>query len=450
MADRDAIIRRSCVGVLACLIVTLLAGPNQLARAAPLSAPAFTVNDNSDAVASPPLNNGVCETAPGNGHCTLRAAIMKANNWPGGGVTIVLPALTAGGEYALILDQLTITSTMTIIGGGAANTIIDGSGITPTARVLIVESGAVTIGGVTIQGANAGGGGYGGGLAVLGDSALTLRDSIVTSNTAPLDGGGIFNSATLTVIDSLVSHNTAVGAGGGIAALLAVTTLSRVTVRGNTSMNGVGGGVYILDGPLDVVDSTISGNQAVLGGGMYNAGGLAVINSTVSGNIGGGIFNGNYMIPVSLSLYNATITRNQGGGIFNSSGGTFVNTVYLQNTLLDGNLDDCLGTVTSQGYNLFSTTAGCTISGGMHDLKNVPGKTGPLQNNGGPTFTNALLPGSPAIDAGNPFGCLDNLGATLHTDQRGAPRPADGAGSTICDIGAFELQRMLDVPLVFK
>jgi hypothetical protein len=60
------------------------------------------------------------------------------------------------------------------------------------------------------------------------------------------------------------------------------------------------------------------------------------------------------------------------------------------------------------------------------------------------------LPGSPAIDAGNLGGCTDNFGATLAVDQRGAPRPANGAGLTRCDIGAFELQRVLSLPLVVR
>ncbi len=107
--------------------------------------------------------------------------------------------------------------------------------------------------------------------------------------------------------------------------------------------------------------------------------------------------------------------------------------------------------VISLGYNLISHYAPpCGISGGTQDKLNMAGLTGPLQNNGGPTFTNALLPGSPAIDAGNPVTCTDNLGATLHNDQRGYPRPANGTGTTRCDIGAFELQRTLDLPLVLK
>ena len=70
---------------------------------------------------------------------------------------------------------------------------------------------------------------------------------------------------------------------------------------------------------------------------------------------------------------------------------------------------------------------------------------GPLQNNGGPTQTHALVAGSPAIDAGNPNGCRDNAGVLLHTDQRGFLRPADGNndGTSGCDIGAYEASAVI-------
>jgi hypothetical protein len=93
--------------------------------------------------------------------------------------------------------------------------------------------------------------------------------------------------------------------------------------------------------------------------------------------------------------------------------------------------------MTSNGYNL-SSDGSCDFSG-PGDLNNTDPKLGPLQNNGGPTQTQALLPGSPAIDAGNPSGCTDNKGNLLKTDQRGAPRPGkeDTSG---CDMGAYERQ----------
>ena len=108
------------------------------------------------------------------------------------------------------------------------------------------------------------------------------------------------------------------------------------------------------------------------------------------------------------------------------------------------NLEDCSGTITSQGNNILSTTTDCTVSGGGVTVTDP--LLGPLANNGGSTQTHALLTGSPAIDAGNAGGCTDNLGAILTTDQRGFHRPI----GSHCDIGAFELQRLLYLPLVIN
>jgi hypothetical protein len=74
------------------------------------------------------------------------------------------------------------------------------------------------------------------------------------------------------------------------------------------------------------------------------------------------------------------------------------------------------------------------------DLNDTDSELGPLQNNGGPTETMALLPGSPAIDSGNPSGCRDANGDLLKADQRGEPRP-NKEDSGACDRGAYELQK---------
>src|SRR5262249_50001113 len=114
--------------------------------------------------------------------------------------------------------------------------------------------------------------------------------------------------------------------------------------------------------------------------------------------------------------------------------------------------DDCSGLVFSYDYNLISTTAGCTFISDTHDKLNMPGLTGPLQNNGAvvfikePPFTNALLPGSPAIDA-IPKGAISCGTAETH-DERFFPRPAFGGHSSSCDIGAFEVQQKRYLPFV--
>src|SRR5215469_1064747 len=98
---------------------------------------------------------------------------------------------------------------------------------------------------------------------------------------------------------------------------------------------------------------------------------------------------------------------------------------------------NCSGTLTSEGYNLSSDST-CNFNN-PGDLNNHDPMLGPLQNNGGPTQTMALHPGSPAIDGGNPSGCTDGQGHLLKTDQRGMPRP-DKEDSVGCDIGAYESQ----------
>jgi hypothetical protein len=100
---------------------------------------------------------------------------------------------------------------------------------------------------------------------------------------------------------------------------------------------------------------------------------------------------------------------------------------------------NCSGRLTADdGYNLSSDNT-CNFNT-QGDLNNTDPLLGPLQNNGGPTQTQALLSGSPAIDAGNlAGGCQDNKGNLLTTDQRGQPRP-DKEDSGGCDIGAYERQ----------
>ena len=267
-------------------------------------------------------------------------------------------------------------------------------------------------------------------------SGVTIRNGGRTTGS----GGGITNSGTLTLTNSTVSGNSG-GEGGGIS-------------------NGA---------TLALINSTVSGNSAQRGGGIAHAGSLMIlIDSTVSGNIatedGGGIVsNGLPKFFGTIHLFNSTITNNQADADFNGSGtgggiNNFANTFTFQNTILAGNSEtiffgnvfvpvvgECKGFgIISNGNNLMENydTSHCVVTGIAPTLADP--KLGPLQNNGGPTQTHALLAGSPAIDAGNPNGCRDNLGALLTTDQRGFPRPVDGNndGVAACDIGAYESTRV--------
>jgi len=167
-------------------------------------------------------------------------------------------------------------------------------------------------------------------------------------------------------------------------------------------------------------------------GGIANTGTLTLINSTVSHNTaesGDGIYGGAGGIQNggTLTLSDSTVSGNAaevGGGIYNFG------ELTLTNTLVD---NDCGGgTALSGGGNLESPGATCGFDQPT-DQVNVTAEQlnlGPLADNGGPTETHALLPGSVAIDV------IPEADCQLDTDQRGEPRPA-GAG---CDVGAFEVQ----------
>jgi uncharacterized repeat protein (TIGR01451 family) len=264
-----------------------------------------------------------------------------------------------------------------------------------------------------------------------GGSASFSSAAMVTGTTFTNNLLGIVNFGTLTLNNSTVGGNTS----GGINNF-GILTLNNTTVSGNAGP-GVGG--ISNRGTMTMTNSTVSGNTGDGGIGNYFGGTVTLNNSTVSGNTssvsGGGITNGD---GGTLTLNNSTVSGNQGyfsGGVMNFS------TTVLQNTILAGNTGnptstspDCSGTINSSGYNLIGNTAGCTFNATTGDLLNVNPKLDPLQNNGGPTPTHALLLGSPAINAGNPAGCTDQLGNPLASDQRGFPRVSR------CDIGAYEVQ----------
>ena len=332
---------------------------------------------------------------------------------------------------ATYTENLTISISLKIIGASAATTIIDGGRVSTV--VTISSAGAQ----VTL-------------------SKVTIRNGLAYAT----NGGGIFNSGTLAISGSIISGNLAFG-GGGISNS-GTLAISGSIISGNSAFGACfrycypGGGGIGNSGALTITQSTISGNSAKTdsgclvdciagGGGISNGGTLAVSNSTITGNsaftprcfacfsLGGGIANGNGTLAVS----NSTLSDNHavdGGDINNSENGTAI----LQNSIVANNTgEDCSGIMTSHGYNL-SSDGTCNFNK-TGDLNNTDPQLGPLQNNGGPTQTQALLSGSPAIDAGNPSGCTDGSGHLLKTDQRGEPRP-DKEDTGGCDMGAFERQ----------
>ena len=235
---------------------------------------------------------------------------------------------------------------------------------------------------------------------------LTIADSTISNNSGPgVDNGGgdlTIVSSTLTGNDNPAGQNS--GYGGGIYAHYAGkappgTTIINSTINGNSAFYDGGG----ISAPyLMIANSTISGNSAGDSGGGISGGGMVITNSTVSGNsagnTGGGITTGGQTV-----ITNSTISGNSassGGGIYNVAALHTGNTIF--NAGASGeNIFNNGGTVTSLGYNISSDDAGGLLNGPGDQINTDP-LLAPLQDNGGPTFTHLPLPGSPAIDAGDP------------------------------------------------
>jgi CSLREA domain-containing protein len=319
----------------------------------------------------------------GGAACSLREAILAANtDAPFGGCpagaaadTIVL----AAGIYGLSIPRgstgndrldgdLYVASQLTIEHTGIQPAVIDGGGVDRVIRVL--GTGSLTASGLTIRNgrtASSGGG-------IRNEGALDLSNATVAGNeTTASFGGGISNSGTATM------------------------SIANVTISGNRA-EGDGGGIdQGLGGLANLNHVTISGNTADTDGDAGGGGGVLVATGT----------------------------------ILNPEG-----TFNLRNTVIAGNHDisppavgeqpDCGGTLISQGHNLIGDRTRCGFAPRRGDKTNVKPRLGKLANNGGSTFTHALLAGSPAINAGG--------GGAAPTDQRGVSRRAP-------DIGAYELAR---------
>ncbi len=316
---------------------------------------------------------------------------------------------------------------------------------------------------------------YGGGISNSG--TLTLIKSIVSDNSVltqygdgPInvgEGGGIFSDSysTLTLINSIVSHNSASGqssVGGGIYNVHSTLTLTNSIVSDNSAsgQSSDGGGILNSDGKLFLTNSIVSHNsasgQSSDGGGIFDSdsGTLTLTNSTISDNSaqgsGGGIFNIGSNASINFcTIYGNTATRD-GGGV--SIQDNLVNSpptpsyVVMRNNLVAGNHartgPDIAGMLTSDGYNLIRDISSTIFTQNKQhytdmsvdtrtDLKIDP----MLRDNGGPTKTHALLPGSPAIDA-IPLQSCQVKGIGMYTDQRSVKRPDDK--ERFCDIGAYE------------
>jgi len=324
------------------------------------------------------------------------------------------PALT-GQTITLLSGPLTLGKNVDIDGSAAPGLTISGN---QSDRVVIVNAGTTaSLRNLTIAD------GYGWQLAggILNNGSLTLDHAVVTRNTMATDagefwqgGGAIYNGegATFNLIDSAVINNHAGWSGGGIYSYFNTTnTIIRSTISGNVA-NDVGGGIRSL-GNFTIINSTISGNRS-------------------TGWHGGAIFHTDGAMSVSYT----TVTANAGpdwapSAIFVGSFSAVVPSFTINNSIVANNqwysCDHWTGAVnfSSGGYNLFGDASCDPVAS---DLVVADAMVGPLADNGGPTWTHALLPGSPAINSADNAACPA-------TDQRGAARPQGPR----CDIGSFEL-----------
>jgi len=402
------------------------------------------------------------------------------------GASFTVDGQDSSGErpFEIRPDTIVAMQVITITGGNVNNL---GGGI--------YNAGTLTLTNSTISG-NEATDGYGGGIFNNSSGAVTINNSTVSGNRAGSlngDGGGIYNEGALTINNSTVSGNTsdAIDSGGGgiFSNNTGEVTINNSTVSGNSTMDGHGGGIYNI-GEMALSNSTISGNSTIhrSGGGIHNVGALTINNSTVRGNSsldGGGIFNndsGELIISnstfsensavltgggifnssaLSISISNSTFSDNSsgdgGGGILNFGALSIINSTFSDNSAPEGGAlyissdaavltlantilansssgGDCIrvsGTINAS-HSLIEDGLACVNGTNTNNLTGDP-LLGPLQANGGATFTHALLPGSKAIDAGDNVVCADPT-TVNNLDQRGITRPQ---GIT-CDIGAFE------------
>lgn len=299
-------------------------------------------------------------------------------------------------------------------------------------------------------------------------SSMTLRHGDIAVGE---QGSAIRSEGNETDLNYLIVENNTNGA--AIYNDTGDISLYRMVVQNNDFGSNPGPGGLGSFGVLRINQSLFYNNHG-FGGGAIDANNFTlIVNSTLSGNKaeyrGGGIEFGSASYPVYLDLSNVTITGNHANlnNQFSSGGGGGISSwdvndqVFMRNSIVAGNVDegiktqgtvffspDCVGSFTSDGYNLIGNDSNCDgfANGSNHDkvgTNNAPldPKLGPLAKNGGYTNTHALLSGSPAIDAGNfQAGCEDRDGNPIVVDQRGYARPINGDGQpgTYCDMGAFE------------
>jgi hypothetical protein len=462
------------------------------------------------------------------GGISLRDAIAAA---PTGETIEFSPALTDGGPATILLTrgELRIASNLTIIGPGATLLTIDASGNDPNpdvnsgngSRVFHITDNVDSLKSVTIRNLTLTGGDTSGpGGAILARENLTLAGCVVTGNATftatQLGGGGIYSATnsftpnSLTLVDCTITNNSAVrDEGGGIRKRYGSLSMERCLVDGNTAstygagLSGAdggaqieirsttfsdntttqfsGGGIFTYSAFLTLVESTVSGNTAGWGAGVYlraasqgtversaiinnvarvdggginlNESQLTLTGSTLSGNSARGYGGGAAVPNGTLVIRHSTVTANhantdntgseQGGGVILGTTSTLTldHSIVARNFRATSFRSDAIGPVAAR-FSLIGDSSGAALFNNGGNLLGDAGapidpRLGPLAPNGGPTMSHALLPNSPAIGAGDPAAMAGGASVPA-SDQRGATWSRIVGGRI--DIGAFERQ----------
>lgn len=444
---------RAAAAILGTVLITLMLTGNVSAATIQVTTSTDENGANPAACSLREAITAITAGANGGGGCVATGAYGSADR-------ITFAPSTNGVPIPLTNGALLISQGVQIVGNGAANTIIDGQkGTASATRVFTISDGVSSMDGLTIRNGQASGGGLNtlGGAIFLRDAALAITNSAFSGNIAVGSsglGGAIFvREADLTVTDTTFSANTGDGGGGGVYLNLGTSNVVGSTFTGN-STGSSGGGLATEGGAVTVTNSTFTNNSASgVGGGvaiMFNAT-ATIVNSTISNNTsatnGGGLEVG---FASTGAVAHTTFSGNSGG----TSGGIHLDhtggasTVSLRGVILDTGASgaNCPAGVTSLGSNL-SDDGSCGL-GQTGDVNNATLNLGPRQDNGGPTHTHALLPGSAAIDAIQGFCTQDGTfsGPAVSTDQRGISRPSGAA----CDAGAFEAGALAPGSLQFS
>ena len=322
---------------------------------------------------------------------------------------------------------------------------------------------------------------------------LIVENSTISDNIAPFGGGISAHEATISgsrIVDNVANYSYG-GNGGGIEArnlTLTDSTIANNIAQGSQAFGewgGLGGGVHVDNGTIS--GSTIMGNVADTGddfsfpapgkgGGVFATGPIAIVNSTISSNQaneGGGL-----LVLGAATLTHSTLTNNNartdvggsdgdyrtvgglGGGVLVAADADACGSLTASGNLISGNMalepgrevlaeqgDQCAATVAADAFNVFGKSNDSGVAGfapGATDVIPTVGLSAildPPADNSGPTLTHGLPQGSPALDVAPNDSCA--AAPVNGVDQRGQPRNANGAGSDSdneCDAGSFELQ----------